>query len=145
MSFTVRRVVTGHDAAGKAVVASDGPVMAAAPRPGQEACVIWADPVPTDNAAPGDGAALAAGSRLPGGAVFRLVRYAPGASGNMHRTLTTDYGVVTEGTITLELDDGLAVHLAAGDVLVQRGTIHRWHNPGPGSCTVAFILLDAAR
>ena len=34
------------------------------------------------------------------------------------------------GEIDMELDEGVSVHLRAGDVLVQRGTIHNWQNNG---------------
>jgi hypothetical protein len=43
----------------------------------------------------------------------------------------------------LELDDGLMVRLKAGDVLVQRGTIHNWVNRGSAPCTMAFVLVAA--
>jgi hypothetical protein len=33
--------------------------------------------------------------------------------------------------------------LNAGDVLVQRGTIHNWVNRGTKPCVIAFILIDA--
>jgi hypothetical protein len=42
----------------------------------------------------------------------------------------------------MELDDSV-VHLKAGDVLVQRGTIHNWVNRGSEACVIAFILIDA--
>jgi mannose-6-phosphate isomerase-like protein (cupin superfamily) len=48
----------------------------------------------------------------------------------MHRTATMDYDVVLEGTIGLELDHGAEVTLKPGDVVVQNGTRHRWHNRG---------------
>ena len=34
--------------------------------------------------------------------------------------------------------DGTTVHLKAGDVLVQRGTIHNWINRGKEPCIIAF-------
>jgi hypothetical protein len=40
------------------------------------------------------------------------------------------------------MDDSV-VHLKAGDVLVQRGTIHNWVNHGAESCVIAFVLIDA--
>jgi hypothetical protein len=41
-------------------------------------------------------------------------------------------------------EDGRAiVHLKAGDVMVQRGTIHNWINRGPAPCVLAVILVDA--
>ncbi len=33
--------------------------------------------------------------------------------------------------------------LKAGDVLVQRGTIHNWVNRGIQPCVMAFIVIDA--
>ncbi len=42
----------------------------------------------------------------------------------------------------MELDDSV-VHLKAGDVLVQRGTIHNWVNRGTEPCVIAFVLIDA--
>ena len=40
----------------------------------------------------------------------------------------------------MELDIG-TVHLKAGDVLVQRGTIHNWVNNGKEPCVIAFALI----
>ncbi|HEU0075835.1 MAG TPA: cupin domain-containing protein, partial [Dehalococcoidia bacterium] len=47
------------------------------------------------------------------------------------------------GEIDMELDDGVSVHLKAGDTLVQRGTIHNWKNRGTEPCLIAFILISA--
>ena len=46
------------------------------------------------------------------------------------------------GEIDMELDDS-TVHLKAGDVLVQRGTIHNWVNRGTEPCVIAFVLIAA--
>ena len=144
MSLRVRRVVTGHTPQGKAVVASDETMEGASPRPGQEACVLWAtDRVPADNLDPQDGARRTGTTTLDNGAIFRIVRYAAGMTGRMHRTRTLDYGVILAGTIVLVLDDGVEVTLHAGDVLVQRGTVHNWSNRGSEACTIAFVLVDA--
>ena len=53
-----------------------------------------------------------------------------------------DYGTVFSGEIDMELD-GTSVHLKAGDVLVQRGTIHNWVNKGAAPCVIAFVLVAA--
>ena len=71
------------------------------------------------------------------------MRYEAGTSGRMHRTQSMDCAVILNGSIVLELDDGAEVTLGAGDVLVQRGTIHNWINRGTEPCTIAFVLLDA--
>jgi Cupin domain len=68
-------------------------------------------------------------------------RGAPG----MHTTDTIDYGVVVRGEMTLELDDGQKVHLCQGDCVVQNGTRHRWRNPLPEPCLMAFISIGGKR
>ena len=61
----------------------------------------------------------------------------------MHKTNTVDYAVVYEGEIWLELDDGKAVHLERGDVVVQNGTRHAWRNKGTKPVTMMFFLNGA--
>lgn len=144
MSLNVRRVVTGHDERGKAIVASDSLLPITTHRPGQQGCVVWAvDRIPVDNLDPTDGASRTTGTTLANGAVFRVVRYDPGCAGRMHRTNSLDYGVVLSGSIVLALDDGVEVTLRTGDVLVQKGAIHKWINRSTKPCTIAFVLLDA--
>jgi len=41
------------------------------------------------------------------------------------------------------LEEGEEVHLKAGDVMVQRGTVHNWINRGSESCVMAVILVHA--
>jgi quercetin dioxygenase-like cupin family protein len=71
-----------------------------------------------------------------------VVRYEPGVAPRVHRTDSVDYGVVLAGEIDMELD-GATVKLKAGDVLVQRGTIHNWVNRSTEPCVIAFVLVDA--
>ncbi|MDB5871692.1 MAG: Cupin 2 conserved barrel domain protein [Ramlibacter sp.] len=61
----------------------------------------------------------------------------------MHRTQSVDYGVVIEGEVTLVLDDS-EVQLAAGSVVVQRGTNHAWANRSGRPCRMLFVLVDGA-
>jgi hypothetical protein len=68
-------------------------------------------------------------------------RDAPG----VHTSDTIDYGVVVRGEMTLELDDGQKVHLHQGDCVVQNGTRHRWRNPLPEPCLMAFISIGGMR
>jgi len=143
MTLLVRRVVTGHDAQGKAIVTDDAILPVATRRLGQLGCSVWAvDQVPVD-LGDRDHASDISGSTISNGAVFRVVRYEAGTSGRMHRTQSMDCAVVLNGSIALELDDGAEVTLNAGDVLVQRGTLHNWINRGSEPCTIAFVLLDA--
>lgn len=62
----------------------------------------------------------------------------------MHATLSVDYGVVVDGEIWLELDDGAEVHLKQGDTVVQGGARHAWRNRSDRPTTMAFILIGAA-
>jgi quercetin dioxygenase-like cupin family protein len=145
MTLRVRRVVTGHDAAGRAVVLSDGPLAnVTSRRPAHEAAVVWTtqgDPVNNDGSEDPSGKEI--GSTLKDGTVFRLVSYGPGCAPRHHRTDSLDYAVVMSGEIDMELEGSEVVHLRAGDVLVQRGTVHNWVNNGSEPCVVAFVLIDA--
>ena len=144
MAVQVRRVVTGHDAKGRAVVTIDELAKnVLSNRPGASSSVIWTtESFPVSNAGDADGALRQVGTTLKNGTVFRLVEFAPGVAPRNHRTDSIDYAVVMSGEIDMELDDSV-VHLKAGDVLVQRGTIHNWVNRGSGSCVIAFVLIDA--
>jgi mannose-6-phosphate isomerase-like protein (cupin superfamily) len=145
MSLKLRRVVTGHDAAGRATVKIDELVQnAAVTRLGVEASVVWTTKgFPVDNDDPQDGSARPVATSERDGTVFRVVRLDPGAAPRIHRTDSIDYAVVIEGEIYMELDDGVGVTLKQGDVLVQRGTIHNWFNRGSVPCTIAFVLVGA--
>jgi quercetin dioxygenase-like cupin family protein len=52
-----------------------------------------------------------------------------------------DYGIVLEGEVVLVLDDSETV-LRAGDVVVQRGTDHRWENRSGAVARMVFVLVD---
>ena len=145
MSLQVRRVVTGHDAEGRATVKIDevaGNVVSR--RPGASAAVIWTtEGFPVNNDGDEDGSQRETGTTLGNGTVFRIVQFEPGNSPRRHRTDSIDYAVVMAGEIDMELDDGVVSHVKAGDVIVQRGTIHNWLNKGTEPCVIAFILIDA--
>ncbi|KIX09300.1 uncharacterized protein Z518_00379 [Rhinocladiella mackenziei CBS 650.93] len=80
---------------------------------------------------------------LPKGTVCRFVDFEPNSKGFMHRTQSLDYGIVMEGEVVLELDDGSETHMTRGDVAIQRGTIHAWSNPNPTEwARVLFVLQD---
>jgi quercetin dioxygenase-like cupin family protein len=142
--LTFRRVVTGHDASGRAIVKIDEMAKSqASTRPGATACVVWTtEGFPADNDGDQDEGLRPTGTTLANGTVFRLLELAPGAGPRNHRTDSIDYAVVMSGAIDMELD-GTTVHLKAGDVLVQRGTIHNWVNRGSEPCVIAFVLIAA--
>jgi quercetin dioxygenase-like cupin family protein len=170
MTRPTRRVVTGHDASGKAVVLFDGPAPNAKLRKasGLTSTLLWVtDESPADNSGRADRAERDIGvAPPPRGSIFRVVDFPPAADvgavdnaamlremgikegqggarhATMHRTKSVDYAVVISGEIDMLLDDS-EVRLRAGDVLVQRGTSHAWVNRGKESCRIAFVLIDA--
>ena len=77
------------------------------------------------------------------GTTFRINEWVPGHARFTHRTETLDYAIVLSGEIDCELENGEAVHLKSGDVMIQRGTIHTWVNKGSVPAVTAFILIDA--
>jgi quercetin dioxygenase-like cupin family protein len=145
MAIKVRRVVTGHDGKGRAIVKIDEVSKnIVSNRPGASASVIWTtDTIPADNSGEGDTSMKKVGTTLPGGTVFRVIEFSPGVAPRVHRTDSIDYAVVISGEIDMELEKGTEVHLKAGDVLVQRGTLHNWINRGKAPCVIAFVLVDA--
>jgi quercetin dioxygenase-like cupin family protein len=142
--MNIRRVVTGHDEHGKAFVAFDAKLdNFKSNRPGGSSATVWtSDTFPADNSGNEDAANRKLATVLEGGTVFRVVRYEPGVAPRNHRTDSIDYAVVLSGSIDMELDDTM-VTLHAGDLLVQRGTVHNWVNRGTEDCYIAFVLVNA--
>lgn len=145
MSLKIRRVVTGHSDNGRAKVEVDEiATNVISNRPGASSCVVWSTKgFPVDNDGFADPTKASFKTTVDNGTVFRIVRYEPGVTPRNHRTDSIDYAVVISGAIEMELDDGVVVKLKAGDVLVQRGTIHNWVNRGTEPCVVAFVLISA--
>ena len=145
MALHVRRVITGHDANGKAIVKIDEVAKhTASGRPGATAVNVWTTegfPITNDGSAD-DGLRKGVGTTIKNGTIFRIIEFAPGLAARNHRTDSIDYIVIISGEIDMELDDS-RVHLKAGDVMVQRGTIHNWVNNGTAPCVLAVILIDA--
>jgi quercetin dioxygenase-like cupin family protein len=144
MALQVRRVITGHDANGRAVVMIDEIAKnVVSGRPGANACNVWTtEGFPANNDGNADAGQKKTGTTLANGTIFRVIEFAPGLAPRNHRTDSIDYIVVISGEIDMELDDSV-VHLKAGDVMVQRGTIHNWVNRGTAPCVLAVILVDA--
>jgi hypothetical protein len=156
----VRRIVTGHDAAGKSVFLSVGePPQFHGRPPGPVAFYELWNTAPTpvritavEDREPNDRLPL----RLPpdaGGTIIRILDLHPGhvealkprADGRhsgMHRTQTVDYGIMIAGSLWLLLDDA-EVLCEPGDVVIQRGTVHAWENRSDTVARIAFVLIDA--
>lgn len=171
--MTTRRVVTGNNAEGKSYFVHDGPTPGGLDFGMSVFDVIWVDdPANPDPAATQDPAASRTFHLEPpvGGSWMLVYTIYPDGwepeltqeeietawsrfdvgdafddedNPEMHTTHTIDYGIVLSGEIDLELDEG-TVHLKSGDVVVQRGTHHAWHNAGPEPCIMAFTLISSS-
>jgi quercetin dioxygenase-like cupin family protein len=143
---TVRRVVTGHDNDGKAVLKIDALCCDfKQARPNGFVYNVWTtDTHPANNDGDADaGQRPGSFTMVPNGTVFRILDFHPGVAKRTHRTDTIDYIVVMSGEIDMELETGEEVHLRAGDVMVQRGTVHNWINRGSAPCVIAIVLVQA--
>ena len=142
----VRRVVTGHDARGRAVFRSDDRFVTQRVTGGDaNFALIWTTAtVPADNNDETDGRSRDAALTLRGGSVIRVVDILPGRASPMHRSDSIDYGILLSGQLELELDDGATTLLHPGDIVVQRGTLHLWRNPSATeTCRIVFVLIEA--
>jgi len=141
-----RRVVTGHDENGRARVTDDRVITPKLNKYGDAGFAkIWAtESAPADCNDTRDGLDIETGLTLESGSVIRIVDMLPGAESPMHRTSSIDYGIVIDGEIELELDDGKKVSVGAGGIIVQRGTMHAWRNTGDKICRIVFSLVEAA-
>jgi quercetin dioxygenase-like cupin family protein len=145
MNFPMRRVVTGHDAQGSAIVQFDDVSSNfVSKRPGHNSFVVWTTKGnPVDNSMMNDAALEPVGTELKDGTVFRIIKLDPGVAPRRHRTDSIDYVIVLSGAVTMELD-GQSVELRAGDLLVQRGTVHNWVVSGTEPCILGVVLVSAA-
>jgi quercetin dioxygenase-like cupin family protein len=146
----IRRVVTGHTDAGRSTVLMDA--YASNVRKGRTighfSTSIWcSDEMPSHN---GLGQSIEdMGDRKLGtspplnGSRFMIAQFPAGMDSAMHRTDTVDYAIILEGEIAAEFDEGERITLKQHDVLVQRGTNHRWLNESTAPCLIAFVMLDA--
>jgi len=141
----LRRIVTGHDAKGKAVVWQDGAATNQSSRVDRiVSTLVWStDATPFDYTRDEDMGAHKLGIQPPaGGTRFSVLEIQPGNAAYMHRTDTVDFVVCVAGEIEMELDGGAVVRMAAGDVMVQRATNHAWVNRGKEPCRLAVVLVD---
>ena len=144
MALRVRRVITGHDDKGRAIVKIDKVAdHLVVGRPGATVCNVWTtEGFPASNDGAADEGLRQVTTTLPNGTIFRVIEFAPGVAARNHRTDSIDYITVISGEIDMELDDS-SVHLKAGDVMVQRGTIHNWVNRGSAPCVLSVVLIAA--
>lgn len=145
MFENVRRVVTVIDDNGVSRIESDGapPVSRRLENAGANIDEVWQiEAVPGDIAAPGDPEEFSFLSPADGFLVRRVevppdsARFfdesgaprTPAPHEGMHQTATIDILQILEGELWCLLDSGEETCLRAGDVIVQRGTVHAWRN-----------------
>jgi mannose-6-phosphate isomerase-like protein (cupin superfamily) len=168
-----RRVGTGQTADGRPAFVADGPSprhVKIESWPGYSITAIWATDYDATAVPGSDDPTLAMRSFAPGPGGSRIICgvIPPGESGSesspefaekvpglgeamsldhpgMHETDTVDYDIIMSGQITMELDNGPEVTLGPGDILVQTGTRHAWHNRGTEPCVLYNILVGCPR
>ncbi|OBT94416.2 hypothetical protein VE01_07681 [Pseudogymnoascus verrucosus] len=95
-----------------------------------------------------------AGIVLPGGANIYYLDIAPGYSTSIHRTTSVDYMVFQTGEVVYltpdeafnpETGKGRFVETLckAGDILIQRATLHGWANRTDEWVRILCVVLDA--
>jgi len=144
----IRRIVTGHDAEGRAVVERDEIMGNVKVMPsGHKGCVMWVtDETPAPVEGDEDPALRELGIAPPArGSVLRILELAPGKAAFMHRTDTLDYCICLQGHCAMKLDDDEEVEMKTGDILIQRGTWHGWEARGSEPCRLAFILIGGEK
>ena len=137
----VRRVVTANNSEGKSFVKWDSEVEAISQRPGFSYSPMWATKELPAEVTDEDPNNWDVGTAIAGGSVYRLGHYEPGVAERWHRTDSVDYAIVISGEMWMQLDKE-EVHLKAGDVVVQRGTMHNWVNRGREPCIMLFVLVS---
>jgi len=173
MTRPIRRVVTGHNAQGRAIFISDGPAPAVYDRgPGATAVTeLWETRATPASNAGNDDPTVGQPQRLPPpkhGSKFRVVEYPPDSKriaalhGATHDNKAEGYvrdlantrhpGFHKTDTIDYAivlsgeiyaLMDEGEVLLKAGDVLIQRGTNHSWSVRTKEPCVIAAVLVGA--
>lgn len=63
----------------------------------------------------------------------------------MHTSDTVDYGLLLEGEMWMEVDDGKEIRLEPGTCVVQRGTRHAWSNRSDAPALMMFVLVGGRR
>jgi hypothetical protein len=127
--------------------------------PGQGLSAGASDPTPAvSNFVPGPGETRFIMVTFPPDAVFGAANFdleaairenlavSPGLAecfepDGMHTTPTVDYGIVLDGEIWLELDEGRSTLLRQHDVVIQNGSRHAWRNKSDRNATLAFVLI----
>ncbi|MBV9189498.1 MAG: cupin domain-containing protein [Betaproteobacteria bacterium] len=173
MIWRVRRVLTGHDSAGKSTIISDGfatNIKEMASMPGLALTDLWETTgAPADNDGHTDAAARPVHLEPPkNGTILRVVEFPPDATWRSSAVAREGFKSIGAGHVVDEHSADPMMHrtatvdyaivlkgeihavmeqgetlLRAGDILVQRGTTHSWSVRGNEPAIVAFILVSA--
>ncbi|KAF2104260.1 hypothetical protein NA57DRAFT_70475 [Rhizodiscina lignyota] len=148
-----RRVVTGHSSSGRAIITNDdtlypGDFFVPSERAQEGAFgatfLFRTTAAPESNNAPFEDPANK--SQPISEAVssnWRIIDFPPNSTAPFHRTLSVDFGVVIKGEVVIELEDGVETVLKEQDGVVQRGTVHAWHNRTAENARMIFVILPA--
>lgn len=171
MTLNFKRVVTANTEGGRSFILHDGPPEIVMVQPGRALTFyeLWETEGPlASNLGTEDSVAGPVRHHPPtGGTRFRIVELMPDsdrpaeavgedfesihADGiqvrdaedpTMHRNETVDYNVILSGEVVAVTEEGETL-LRAGDVLIQRGTAHTWHNRSDRSCVFASVMVSA--
>ncbi|MGB5865352.1 MAG: cupin domain-containing protein [Sulfitobacter sp.] len=164
-------MVTATTDGGRSYILSDGPPETTMVQPGRALTFyeLWETGGPLASNLGTDDAVVGPVRHHPplGGTRFRIVELMPisdgsaGAVGDdfenlqadgiqvdgagdptMHRNETVDYNIILSGEVVAVTEEGETL-LKAGDVLIQRGTAHTWHNRSERPCVFASVMVSA--
>ena len=173
MVAKIRRVVTGHDAAGKSVFIMDGDATAVKEMesmPGLALTDLWqTNGAPADNAGNADAADRPVVLEPPSnGTIFRIVEFPPDSAWRDNAEAREAFESIGAGHAPDQSSDDPMMHktstvdylivlkgeiwaildegetcLKPGDVMIQRGTNHSWSVRTDEPCLLAAILVNA--
>ena len=142
----VRRVVTGNRPDGTSEILHDGePPGVNRVGPRVALTDVWQTGGILRSA--GQGGDLATGWRVEPvgeGVAVGMVELPPGDysdEANWHTTETIDVDVILSGAVELHLRGCPPVHLSVGDLVIQRGTDHRWQTIGDEPMRMATLRI----
>jgi hypothetical protein len=173
MAQQIRRIVTGHNAAGKSIIAQDAAattILELPSAPGLRVTDLWeTTTAPADLSDEADPVARPVHLEpAPTGTIFRIVELPPDAAirqradsrevfaslGASHTVDTTSATPMMHKTASVDyaivlsgevwaVMDNGETCMKTGDVLIQRGTNHAWSNRSNEPARIAFILVGA--
>ena len=170
----IRRVVTGHDGAGKSQFIVDGDATAVKEMesmPGLALTDLWqTNGAPADNSGSADAADRPVVLEPPpNGTIFRIVEFPPDSAWRDTADASDAFDSIGAGHAPVEGSDDPMMHktstvdylivlkgeiwailddsetcLKQGDVMIQRGTNHSWSVRTEAPCLLAAILVNAS-